>query len=146
MISDYLSEDDTLVWVDLCGPDHNTLSNLAAELGLNDWAVEDAVAAAERVKATAYPTHAFLTVYAVDIVAQTADDPQPMLSMCRVSAFMLPKGLITVRLTSDFDMTEVTPRWHEIGGQQYGVGALVHGLLDVVVDSHFAAVEASTTA
>ena len=118
------------------------MCELAAELGLNTWAVEDAVAAAERVKATAYETHTVFTVYAVDVDAGCADEPQPMLSMRRISAFVLPRGLITVRLTSDFDVSQVTRRWQEIGGQQYGVGALVHGLLDVVVDSHFAAVEA----
>ena len=142
-ISDYLREPDALVWVDLCDPDHDALCSLADELGLNRWAVEDAVAAAERVKATAYETHTFFTVYAVHVVANaSADGPRRMLSMHRISAFVLPRGLITVRLTSDFDMAQVTRRWDEIGGQQYGVGALVHGLLDVVVDSHFAAVEA----
>ncbi|KAA1248432.1 magnesium transporter CorA family protein [Mycobacterium simiae] len=141
-ISDYLSQDDTLVWVDLCDPDHDTLRGLAQELGLNYWAVEDAVAAAERVKATAYATHTFFTVYAVDVADETAPNTEPMLSMRPISAFVLARGLVTVRLTSDFDMAQVTRRWQEIGAQRYGVGALVHGLLDVVVDSHFAAVEA----
>jgi magnesium transporter len=141
-IAGYLGEDDTLVWVDLCEPDHDMMGYLATELGLNAWAVEDAVGAAERVKATTYATHTFFTVYAVDVVADVSDDPQPMLATRRISAFVLPRGLITVRLTSDFDMGQVTRRWEEIGAQQYGVGALVHGLLDVVVDSHFAAVEA----
>lgn len=88
------------------------------------------------------PSHTFFTVYAVDVVAQAPDEPQPMLAMRRISAFVLPQGLITVRLTSDFDITEVTRRWREIDSQHHGVGALVHRLLDVVVDSHFAAVEA----
>ena len=44
-ISEYLTEDDTLVWVDMFDPDHAGLSDLATELGLNIWAVEDAVAA-----------------------------------------------------------------------------------------------------
>lgn len=141
-ISDYLTEPDTLVWVDLCEPDHDTLHGLADELGLNRWAVEDAVAAAERVKATAYESHTFFTVYAVHVAADTPDIRERMLSMQRISGFVLPQGLITVRLTPDFDMAQVTRRWQEIGGQSYGVGALVHGLLDVVVDSHFTAVEA----
>jgi magnesium transporter len=144
-VSNYLTERDTLVWADLCNPDHDTLSGLAGELGLNHWAVEDAVAAAERVKATGYETDTFFTVYAADIadVATDAGDTRARkLSMHRISAFVLPQGLITVRLTPDFDMAQVTRRWQEIGGQAYGVGALVHGLLDVVVDSHFAAVEA----
>jgi magnesium transporter len=141
-VSVYLSEDDALVWVDLCDPDHDTLCDLAQELGLNTWAVEDAVAVAERVKATAYATHTFFTVYAVDVVADAGDNPQSILSMCRISAFVLPRGLITVRLSSHFDLMQVTRRWEEIGGQQHGVDPLVHGLLDVLVDSHFAAVEA----
>ena len=141
-VSDYLREPDALVWVDLCAPDHDALCDLASELGLNTWAVEDAVAAAERVKATAYETHTFFTVYAVNVAADAADGPRRTLSMQRISAFVLPRGLITVRLTPDFDIAAVARRWEEIGAQQYGVGALVHGLLDVVVDSHFAAVEA----
>ena len=36
-------------------PDHAALTDLATELGLNVWAVEDAVAPSERVKATIYP-------------------------------------------------------------------------------------------
>lgn len=141
-VSNYLTEPDTLVWADLCNPDHDMLGGLAGELGLNHWAVEDAVAAAERVKATGYETHTFFTVYAADIAANAVDTPARRLSTHRISAFVLPQGLITVRLTPDFDMARVTRRWQEIGGQAYGVGALVHGLLDVVVDSHFAAVEA----
>ncbi|GJO01587.1 magnesium transporter [Mycobacterium marinum] len=141
-IAEYLSEENALVWADLCNPDHDTLSDLAEKLRLNHWAVEDAVAAAERVKSTAYVTHTFFTVYDAGVVGRLGEDTAPMLSMRRISAFVLGQGLITVRLTPDFDITEVTRRWDEIGGQQYGVGALVHGLLDVVVDSHFAAVEA----
>lgn len=71
-LADYLGEPDALVRVDLCDPDHGALCELAAELGLNSWAVQDAVAASERVKATAYATHTFFTAYAVDVVAEPA--------------------------------------------------------------------------
>ena len=144
-ISDYLVEDDTLVWVDMYDPDHEALTDLAGELGLNVWAVEDAVAPSERVKATIYGTHTFFTVYAVDI---TSPDPQSdpaqtrsMLTKHRISAFVLPRALVTVRLAPQFDIDEVSRRWDDLGGQKYGVGALVHGLLDVVVDGHFEAVQ-----
>jgi magnesium transporter len=139
-ISDYLVETDTLVWADIYDPDHAALTELAQELGLNDWAVEDAVADAERTKATVYRSHTFFTVYAV---AETgpADDTESALSMHRISGFVLPQGLITVRLSPYFDIDAVSQRFDELGGQEYGVGALVHGLLDVVVDGHFAAVQ-----
>lgn len=146
-ISDCLASEDQLVWADIYDPDHETLKALAAELHLNIWAVEDAVAPMERTKASVYHTHTFFTVYAVNIVAPQADDDvSSTLVKHRISAFVLPRGLITVRLKSDsgagFDIGEVSRRFDELGGQQYGVGALVHGLLDVVVDGHFDAVQA----
>jgi magnesium transporter len=141
-ISDYITEDDTLVWVDMYDPDHAALSDLAQELGLNIWAVEDATAPAERVKATVYSTHTFFTVYAVDVVqTDESQDVESILTKHRISAFVLPQALVTVRLAPQFDIETVSQRWDELGGQQYGVGALVHGLLDVVVDGHFDAVQ-----
>lgn len=139
-ISDYLVEDDTLVWCDLCEPDHAKLAELAQELGLNEWAVEDAVADAERTKAAIYRTHTFFTVYSVAVV-QAGDDSQSCLDIHRISGFVLPRGLITVRLSPHLDIDAVSERFDELGGQEYGVGALVHGLLDYIVDGHFEAVQ-----
>ena len=79
-ISDYLVEDETLVWCDIYEPDHATLADLAQELGLNSWAVEDAVAEAERTKAAVYRTHTFFTVYAVS-VTEPADDSESALEI-----------------------------------------------------------------
>ena len=145
-ISDCLADEDTLVWADIYDPDHDTLVELANELGLNVWAVEDATAPKERTKATVYRSHTFFTVYAVEMVTPD-DDTTPTLTKHRISAFVLPRGLITVRLPPvdggdpNFGMEEVSQRFDELGGQEYGVGALVHGLLDVVVDGHFEAVQ-----
>ncbi|MBB5163373.1 magnesium transporter CorA family protein [Mycobacterium sp. AZCC_0083] len=149
-ISDYLVEKDTLVWADIYDPDHAALTELAQELGLNDWAVEDAVGDAERTKATVYKTHTFFTVYAV-APTNPKDDTESALSLHRISGFVLPQGLITVRLAPRSspvaslapgdDIDAISQRFDELGGQEYGVGALVHGLLDVVVDGHFEAVQ-----
>ena len=88
-----------------------------------------------------YRSHTFFTVYSVS-VTQPADDSDSALDVHRISGFVLPRGLITVRLSPDFDIDTVSQRFDELGGQEYGVGALVHGLLDVVVDGHFEAVQA----
>lgn len=147
-ISDCLASDDQLVWADIYAPDHDALLALAGELHLNLWAVEDAVAPKERTKATVYHSHTFFTVYAIDVVDPPADDDvSSTLVKHRISGFVLPRGLITVRLPSEnerveFDIGTVSERFDELGGQQYGVGALVHALLDVVVDGHFDAVQA----
>src|SRR5689334_7658906 len=135
-ISEYLAQDDTLVWCDIYDADHAILTDLAEELHLNSWAVEDAVDAAERTKAVVYRTHTFFTVYGVT-TRTPEDDTASMLDIHRISGFVLPRGLITVRLSPHFDIDAVSDRFDELGGQEYGVGSLVHGLLDVVVDGHF---------
>jgi magnesium transporter len=140
-ISDYLAEDDTLVWCDICTPDHAVLEDLAQELELDSWAVEDAIADAERTKAAVYRTHTFVTVYGVKVKDPLPeDDSESTLDIHRISGFVLPRGLITVRVPQ-FDIDTVSRRFDELGGQEYGVGSLVHGLLDVVVDGHFDAVQ-----
>lgn len=141
-ISDYLEEDGCLVWVDICDPDSHVLTELAQELSLEPLAVEDAVSQGERPKATRYSTHTFLTAYATEISTDDTADHRAQLSASRVSAFILKRGIVTVRDGTGFDMQAVLTRWEENADLlKYGVGALVHGLLDVIVDGHFAAAQ-----
>jgi magnesium transporter len=141
-ISDYLEDEDSLTWVDICDPDHRILRDLAGELVLEPLAVEDAIAHSERAKATRYSTHTFMTVYAVKISKDGGTGPEGALSVHKVSAFVFPRGLITVRTGPEFDIEEVVRRWDDNSDLlKYGVGALVHGLLDTVVDGHFEAVQ-----
>lgn len=160
-ISDHLHAADTLLWADLECPTHDTLTALAAELDLNAFAIEDTIAAAERVKTVTYRNFTFMTVYAVaprDTSDPTSTDspstPGPSdirrprlaqqassFTQQRISIFLVANALITVRLSPGFDIGAVEQRWDEVGGQQYGIGALLHGLLDVVVDGHFDVVQ-----
>ncbi|MGE2732198.1 magnesium transporter CorA family protein [Mycolicibacterium vaccae] len=143
-LSEYLCTPDTLTWCDIEAPDHETLTDLAEEIGLNYWAVEDTLGVAERTKAVVYKTHTFFTIYGVTARPRppTAEFSETLLAMHRISVFVLPRGLITVRMGPGFDIDQVSRRFDELGGQEYGVGALMHSLLDVVVDGHFAAVQA----
>ncbi len=144
-ISDHLKEDGCLIWVDLCAPGPRLLPDLADELCLDPQAVEDALGHAERAKATRYASHTFLTAYATRLPAADDDARTPSrsgLRVARVSAFVFPHGIITVRQGPDFDVEAVVSRWDDNPDLiRYGVGALVHGLLDVIVDSHFETVQ-----
>src|SRR3978361_1297889 len=96
-ISDHLEDQDTLTWVDICDPDHRILQELAGELVLEPLAVEDAIAHSERAKATRYSSHTFITVYAVQLHTDTdTSGPEGRLSVRKISAFVFPRGLITV--------------------------------------------------
>lgn len=170
MISECIDDPERLVWADLESPTHETFEQLADELHLSRFAVEDTVALAERVKTVTYATYTFMTVYAITVDAADDDDDAPgdtdtspgvaevsgdiptarhglvghrakSFELHRISIFIKKNALITVRNHPGFDMNEVVSRWADEKGERYGVGALLHGLLDVVVDGHFDAVQ-----
>jgi magnesium transporter len=141
-VSDHLAEEGALVWVDLCNPSTEVLDQLAEELSLDPHAVEDSIAStSERAKATRHATHTFVTVYAARL--ETSDHTgrgllQSRLETSRVSSFVLANGVVTVRRDDRFDMDLVVQRWRDNADLlEYGSGALLHGLLDVIVDGHF---------
>ncbi len=143
-VSEHLHEEGSLVWVDLCDPTAEALGELAGELSLDTRAVADSVSFASRPKATRHATHTFVTAYATRLEGTT--DPgrgvlDSRLDLSRISAFVLPNGVVTVRRDGGFDMDEVVARWRERADLlEYGPGALLHGLLDVIVDGHFESV------
>ena len=149
-ISDYLDEEGCLIWVDICDPDPERLNALAAELTLDPHAVEDSLSKVGRAKATRYATHVLLLLlllrrtYAVTLCPrEDNDDSDDEIIVTRVSAFVLRRAMVTIRTGNDFDMDEVVRRWDDNADLlKFGVGALVHGLLDTIVDGHFDAVQA----
>ena len=114
-------------------PRPRALADLAQELGLNTWAVEDAVAEAGTHQGRRVPdAHLLHGLRGGRRAARRR--LRVVLDVHRISGFVLPRGLITVRLSPHLDIDAVSQRFDELGGQEYGVGALVHGLLDVIVD------------
>jgi magnesium transporter len=136
-ISDYLEEPGTVVWLDLCEPDQEDLQIISEEFGLHPLAIEDATQQHERPKLDRYQDHYFLTAYAVGLDAATGK-----LSTSELAAFVTPRALITVRKDARFDIDGVVARWDgsaDLAG--HGVGFLLWGLLDFVVDGHFTTVQ-----
>lgn len=132
-VSDYLDEPDNIVWVDLCGPTQEQIHELAEELGLHELAVEDAVGPKQRPKVDRYPTHLFLTTYHV-----TLDLDAARLKETEVNAFFSNRWLITVRKDDGLSLDRVKGRWDRSPGlMRHGVGFLLYGLLDVIVDEYF---------
>jgi magnesium transporter len=136
-ISDYIDDESALVWLDLRDPDRDDLSVLSAEFGLHPLAVEDAVYEHERPKLDRYRTHLFLAAYAVSLDASTGT-----LATSELAAFVTKRALITVRKDDGLDIGAVTDYWDSSSDlAKYGVGYLLYGLLDHIVDGHFAAVQ-----
>jgi len=136
-IGDHLRHEGVTVWLDLHDPGVEDLAMLTAEFDLHPLAIEDAVLRHERPKLDRYPDHLFLSAYAVHLDETTAE-----LVRSELAAFITPRALITVRKDGGFDVDRLVAHWEDSPDLAvHGVGYLLHGLLDVVVDGHFAAVQ-----
>lgn len=136
-VAEHLATPDTIVWIDLCGPSKEQLHVLAAELGLHELAVEDALGP-QRPKLDRYATHLFLSSHAVGVDVQ-----EGTLIETEVDAFISQRWLITVRENPAFKIESVLERWDRSPDlAAHGVGFLLYGLLDVVVDGYFDVIQA----
>ncbi len=136
-ISDHLADGAVTVWLDLLDPDHEDLAVLRDEFGLHPVAIEDAVFDRERPKLDRYHSHLFLTAYAARLDSGTGE-----LATSELAAFVTPQALITVRKDDKLDIGKVVERWDASPDlAPFGVGYLLYGLLDYIVDGHFDAVQ-----
>ena len=132
-VSEHLEVPDTMVWVDFCSPDKAQLIELAQELNIHELAVEDALSEHQRPKVDYYDTHLFLSCHSVKV-----DGVAGALRATEIDAFVGPRWLITVRKNEDFSMAPVRDRWDRSPDLlAHGVGFLLYGLLDIVVDGYF---------
>lgn len=136
-ISNHIDDESVTVWLDLRDPDRADLAVLSEEFGLHPLAIEDAVYEHERPKLDRYRSHLFITAYGARLNTVTG-----VLATSELAAFVTPRALITVRKDDGLDIGAVTARWDaspDLAG--FGVGYLLHGLLDYIVDGHFEAVQ-----
>ena len=137
-VSDYLAEGDVLIWVDFCAPDKAQFVELALELGLHELAVEDALGDHQRPKVDYYESHSFFSCHAVSVNPATGG-----LDQTEIDAFINDHWLITVRKDDGFPIEPVVQRWDRSPEKiADGVGFLLYGLLDIVIDGYFDTVEA----
>ena len=137
-VSEQLADPATTVWVDFTSPSRDQLVELADELGLHELAIDDAVGPHQRPKLDHYATHSFLSCHAIRVDAEAG-----RLDETEVDAFINSRWLITVRKDDGFPIEPVMQRWDRSTDlAKFGVGYLLYGLLDVVVDGYFDAVQA----
>jgi magnesium transporter len=136
LVSDHLEVEGTTVWLDLLRPSVEDLGVLVEEFGLHPLAVEDAINEHQRAKLDKYDDHLYLSSY----VASLTDSAE--LEVHELGAFITPHALITIRKTDGLQVEPLLERWDtdkKLAGS--GVAYLLHGLLDLLVDGHFEAVQ-----
>lgn len=136
-ISEHLTEPGALIWLDLFRPTPHKLARVGQEFGLHELALEDAATAGQRPKLDRYRAHEFFSGYAA-----TVDPGGGRLRTTEIAAFITRQALITVRQDDLLDIDDVAARWDDSPDlASQGVGFLLHGLLDHLVDGHFQAVQ-----
>jgi magnesium transporter len=136
-VSERLETPDTIVWIDYVHPSRSDLTRLADALGLHELAVEDALEPHQRPKIDRYPTHLFLSCHAVRL-----DRASTRLDKTEVDAFIGDRWVVTVRASDAYPLDRVLQRWDaDPKLVAEGVGVLVYGLLDDIVDGYFATIE-----
>jgi magnesium transporter len=136
-ISEYLENESAVIWLDLLAPDRADLAVLSEEFGLHPLAIEDATHPHERTKIDRYNSHLFLAAYAVHLDAATGE-----IAMSEFAAFVTNRAVITVRKDDGVNIDSVLAYWDgspDLATE--GVGYLLHGLLDNIVDGYFSAVQ-----
>ncbi|MFG2119618.1 magnesium transporter CorA family protein [Streptomyces sp. NPDC048710] len=136
-VSAYLADPASVLWLDLYRPGAAEFTMLGQEFGIHELALEDAAQRGQRPKLDRYRTHEFLSAYSVTV---SPDDAE--LTYSEIAVFLTSQAMITVRKDDGLDIEEVVARWDEspdLAG--HGVGFLLHGLLDHLVDGHFVAVQ-----
>jgi magnesium transporter len=141
-ISEHLRDEGSCVWLDYCAPTKAELGTIVEEFNLHPLAVEDAVAEHQRPKLDRYDSHLFMSAYVVRLDGESGE-----LRTREIGAFITPRALITVRKGEEVPIEPMLARWDESAELAVnGVAFLLWGLLDVVVDGHFAAVQELDTA
>lgn len=131
-----IADQRNLVWYDMGDPTHDLVDALARELAFDFHVVEDALDPGERPKVTRHDHHIFIQAYALSLAEPAGYASR--VRHTRVSAFVVRNALITVRMGEGFDVAALVDTWlHDPTLVGYGVGGLLHALLDQLVDTHY---------
>ena len=128
------SEAGTFVWLGVVEPTDEEFKAIAAEFGLHELAVEDAVNAHQRPKVEEYGE-------TIHVVVKTARyvDREEVIEVGEVSVFVAPDFVITVR-HGDADLAPVRQRLERRPDLlEKGPGAVLYAIADHAVDGYMEA-------
>lgn len=136
LVSDYLEDAANVLWLDVAEPSSEELAILQEEFDLHPLAIEDASHEHQRPKIERYRNHIFLVMHAARFSAGRV-------VTCEVDVFLDEQFIITVRKDSSWSVEQVLKRWDTEGPMvKHGVGFLLHGLVDAIVDEYVIVTEA----
>lgn len=134
---DTLLAADDFVWLDIQDPEPGDITLLREEFGFHPLTIEDAIRSHERPKIDSYEQYYFLVFYALNY-----DTSQDLLTSQAISLFVGKNYLVSVHYGGMPVINETIQRWqHNQAEFGRNVGALLHALLDAIVDDYFPVID-----
>jgi magnesium transporter len=125
-------EPEAFVWIGLSEPTPEEFDSLEREFELHELAVEDAIKAHQRPKLEVYGNTVFLVLKTARYV-----DPEEVVELGEIGVFLGDGFIISVRHGVASPLPEVRRTLEaEPGRLKYGPGAVLHAILDRVVDDY----------
>ena len=134
-------QDGKFVWIGLYEPTEEEFDSLRREFDLHPLAVEDAIHAHQRPKLEVYDDMVFLVLKTARYV-----DPTEVIELGELLVFLGDDYIITVRHGEASSLQPVREALEEDPGHlRHGPGAVLHAILDRVVDDYVPAIEGLET-
>jgi len=125
------SKDGSFVWLGVVDPAEPELKRIAHQYGLHELAIEDAIEAHQRPKAEMYGDTLFIVVKTA-----TYANVEDLIEVGELLIFVSPKFVITIR-HGGRSLEDVRARVEERPDlMEAGPGAVLHQILDRVVDDY----------
>jgi magnesium transporter len=123
---------DAFVWIGLYEPTEHEFDSIRREFDLHDLAVEDAINAHQRPKLEVYGEMVFLVLKTARYI-----DPEEVVRLGEILIFLGRDFIITVRHGEASELKRVRARLEEDPDLlTCGPGAVLHAILDRVVDDY----------
>jgi magnesium transporter len=124
--------EDSIAWIGLLRPTESQLLPVAAEFGLHELAVEDAIVAHQRPKLERYEETLFVVLRAATYL-----DREEEVEFGEIHVFVGPRFVITVRHSRTPDLSIVRRRMEDDPELlARGPEAILYAILDSVVDGY----------
>lgn len=121
-----------LAWIGLYRPDEQEIASVAAEFGLHELAVEDAVCAHQRPKLERYGNTLFVALRPARYV-----DPTEVVEVGELHVFVGEDFVVTIRHAAEPDLGQVRQRLEaEPQLLKLGPQAVLYAILDRIVDDY----------
>jgi magnesium transporter len=128
---------DTFVWIGLYEPNEQEFDSIRREFKLHELAVEDAIHAHQRPKLEVYGEMVFIVLKTARYV-----DSDEVVQLGEILIFLGSDYVITVRHGQASSLTEVRAQLESRPERlKHGPGAVLHAIVDRVVDDYGPAIE-----